>query len=155
MASTVKIQKVNGRSVIGTGSLTYCNTKYHTPYLAVISPVGEMDWQEKVYVGYGKHRETFYCVENLKPGDLIQCAGGSGGNKYPFKGEIVAIDLEAGTLEVNQVDDVWFSNAIAERKKAAPLELSDEEKALVEALKILDPERRRLVVAAAANGNGK
>ena len=153
MASTVQIEKVNGRFVIGTDALTYCNTKYHTPYFAVISPAGEMNWQEKVYVGYGKHRKTYYVVENLQLGDLIQCAGGSGSNKYPFKGRVIAIDLDAGTLEVEKLNDVEFGNLVAERKKSIPPALTNEEKALVEALKALDPERRKLVVAA-ANGNG-
>jgi hypothetical protein len=149
---TVKIQKVNSRSVITTNALVYCNTKYHSPYLAVISPEGEMDWQDKEHVGYGKHREVYYVVENLQPGDLIQAAGGSGGNKYPFNGRVVTIDLEAGNLEVEELSDVEFSNLIAERKKTVPPKLSDEEKALVDALKKLDPERRRLVIAAV---NGK
>jgi hypothetical protein len=151
---TVKTQKVNGRHVITTNALTYCNTKYHRPYLAVISPDGEMIWQDKEYVGYGKHRDTFYVVEDLQPGDLIQAAGGSGNNKYPFKGRVVAIDLEAGTLEVEEIGDVEFSNIIAElkNKKDADEKFTDEEKAIIEALKALSPERRRLVIAA-ANGN--
>jgi hypothetical protein len=113
---TINLSKVNGKKAIGSSDLVYCNIKYHTPYLAVISPAGEMLWQEKLHSGYGKHRETYYNVENLKPGDYIQAAGGSGGNKYPFKGKVV--ELTDTTLIVEEIQDTEFSNIIAERKRS-------------------------------------
>ena len=115
---TINLSKVNGKKAIGSGDLTYCNTKYHAPYLAVISAVGEMNWQEKLYTGYGKHKEAYYSVEALKPGDYIQAAGGSGGNKYPFKGKVA--ELTETTLVVEEIPDAEFSNIIAERKKSVP-----------------------------------
>lgn len=124
--SQVKTEQVNGRQCIGTNALVYCNTKYHRPYLARLDEQGEMDWQDREYVGYGKHSRAYYVVEALQPGDLIQCAGGSGGNKYPFKGRVVA--LTEDTLEVEEIDDKAWSNLLAERKNG------DAEKAkLVEA----------------------
>lgn len=113
----ITLSRVNGRKVIGSSDLVYCNTKYHAPYLAVISPAGEMIWQEKVHSGYGKHRSTYYSVEELEPGDYIQAAGGSGGNTYPFKGRVISItDTE---IEVEKLTDEEFSNIIADRKKSA------------------------------------
>lgn len=111
---TINISKINGKKAIGSDDLVYCNTKYHAPYLAVISEAGEMVWQEKLYSGYGKHRQTYYNVENLKLGDYIQAAGGSGGNKYPFKGKVA--ELTETTLTVEEISDIEFSNIIAEKK---------------------------------------
>ena len=99
------IETVGGRKVIRPNALVHCNEKYHAPYLAVLDDQGEMIWQEKIYIGYGKSRQTFYVVEELQPGDLIQCAGGSGGNKYPFKGRVLTVDLEAGKLEVEEIGE--------------------------------------------------
>ncbi|GEM_PF-2599456 len=111
----VTLTRVNGRKVIGSNDLVYCNTKYHSPYLAVISADGEMIWQEKIYSGYGKRRSTYYSVEKLMPGDHIQAAGGSGGSKYPFKGRVISItDTE---IEVEQLSDEEFSNVLAERQQ--------------------------------------
>lgn len=113
----VTLSRVNGVWVIASDDLVYCNLKYHSPYLAVLTPAGEMDWQEKVSSGYGKHRSVYYSVQKLQAGDYIQAAGGSGGNKYPFKGRVVSLsDTE---LEVEKLTDEDFSNIIAERKKNA------------------------------------
>lgn len=113
----VKLQRVNGKRVIGTSSLVYCNTKYHAPYLAVIDDAGEMVWQDKEYIGYGKNRETYYSVEELNPGDLIKAAGGSGGNKYPFTGWVMEITDEV--LIVEEVSQKDMSNILADRKDKA------------------------------------
>lgn len=146
---TINLSKINGKKAIGSNDLVYCNTKYHTPYLAIISAAGEMDWQEKLYSGYGKHRETYYNVENLKPGDYIQAAGGSGGNKYPFKGKVV--DPITDTLNVEEISDSEFSNIIAERKakaaQSAPPSFSEAELRLIEELKSLPADRLKLVLA--------
>ena len=111
--TTIKLDKVAGKRVIGTSDLVYCNTKYHAPYLAIIEN-GQMNWQEKVYIGYGKHRETYYSVETLKVGDLIKAAGGSGGNKYPFVGRVV--NLSDTELEVESISEKELSNILAQVK---------------------------------------
>ncbi|MGI9951413.1 CRISPR-associated protein Csx16 [Moorellaceae bacterium AZ2] len=147
---TVEIQKVNGRYVIPTNALVYCNTKYHKPYLAVVSPSGEMIWQDKEYVGYGKHRQTYYVVEELKPGDLIQAAGGSGTNKYPFKGRVVSIDLEAGIMEVEELSDIEFGNIIAELKNKERVIVSNNP-AIVEFIRTAAPEFASAPVLAEAS----
>ncbi len=112
--TTINLSNVSGKKAIRSNDLVYCNTKYHAPYLAVISASGETVWQEKLYSGYGKHRDTYYNVENLKPGDYIQAAGGRGGNKYPFKGKVA--ELTETTLTVEETSDIEFSNIIAEKK---------------------------------------
>jgi len=61
-----------------SGRLGIGNTKYHKPYLAVVDEFGEFVWQERVYVGYGKHQQCYYIVEGLNIGDVIQAAGGVG-----------------------------------------------------------------------------
>jgi hypothetical protein len=127
---TINLSKVNGKKAIGSDDLVYCNTKYHAPYLAIISSIGEMNWQEKLYIGYGKYREAYYNVENLKPGDYIQASGGSGGNKYPFKGKVA--ELTETTLVVEEIPDAEFSNIIAERKKSVNTEFSALEKIIPE-----------------------
>lgn len=139
----IKITVVEGRQVIGTGDLVYCNTKYHRPYLAVVRGE-EMDWQEKIYVGYGKRRETYYIVEALQPGDLIQAAGGSGGSKYPFKGKILQIGDDVLILE--EMTDVEFGNA--RKAHAEPAPLTETELELVNRLRNLTLERLSLVLAA-------
>lgn len=111
---TINLSNVNGKKAIRSNDLVYCNTKYHAPYLAVISAAGEMVWQEKLYSGYGKHKDVYYNVETLKPGDYIQAAGGSGGNKYPFKGKVA--ELTETTMTVEEISDVEFSNIIAGKK---------------------------------------
>lgn len=116
MTRTIKLDKVAGKRVIGTSSLVYCNTKYHAPYLAVIDAEGEPIWQEKEHIGYGKHRETYYVVEKLKVGDIIKAAGGSGGNKYPFIGQVV--NLTETELVVEEIGEKELSNILAERKAA-------------------------------------
>lgn len=130
-------------------ALTYCNLKYHAPYLAKVSPQGEMMWQDKEYVGYGKHRDVFYSVANLQVGDIIQVAGGSGGNKYPYKGKVVEKTDEKIVFE--ELSDQEFSNIIAERKatkpvEIKPIELSDAEKVLVESMKALSKDRLEVVI---------
>lgn len=122
MPDSVKIETVNGRPVIKYDSLTYCNLKYHSPYLAVISSAGDMIWQDKEYTGYGKHRVPYYDVSKLKAGDLIQMAGGSGGNKYPYKGRV--IERNAEELTVEKISDQDFSNMVAALKIEAPAPLS-------------------------------
>ncbi|MDD5435355.1 MAG: hypothetical protein PH343_08000 [Nitrospira sp.] len=127
----IKIEKVNGKPVMAHDALKYCNLKYHAPYLAKISPTREMIWQDKEYVGYGKHKEVFYSVANLQVADIIQAAGGSGGNKYPYKGKVVEKTDEKIVFE--ELSDQEFSNIIAERKTSKPaelkpVELSDAEK---------------------------
>lgn len=145
----VKTRTVGGRQVITTSNLVYCNTKYHAPYLAVVR--GEdFDWVDKEFVGYGKYRETYYVVENLQPGDLIQAAGGSGGNKYPFKGRIVSIDDEE--LVVEEMNEVDFSNARI--VKAEPRSLDESELAIVDRLITLSPDRLSLILSAVRNEKG-
>lgn len=90
---TIELETVAWKKVIGASDLVYCNTKYHAPYLAVLKPGQDKpEWQQKVYVGYGKHRQTYYVVEKLKPGDIIKAAGGSGKNEYPYHGRVVSVD---------------------------------------------------------------
>jgi len=151
MSKEVQMTKVNGRWCIGTSALIYCNTKYHAPYLGVIGPDGNLLWQDKEYVGYGKHRETYYVVEGLKAGDLIQAAGGSGTNKYPFHGRVISVDLETGVMEVEDIPDKEWGNVLAElkRQSTAEFNLSKEEMDLVDALRALPEDRRRLVIAEA------
>jgi len=115
MLTAVETDKVSGFQVIRYDALVYCNLKAHAPYLARITDTGEFDWQQKVFLGYGKRRETFYVVENLEPGDLVQCAGGSGGNTYPFKGRVIS--LTETTFTVDEIDPKTWSNLIARRKK--------------------------------------
>lgn len=144
MQITTKI--VEGTQVIGTSDLKYCNTKYHPPYLTVVR--GEdMDWQDKVYVGYGKHRQTFYDVSKLQPGDLIKAAAGSGGNKYPFTGRVVAIADDE--IEVEEMSLIDFGNAA---KAYAPTQLTEDELVIVSQLKTLSPDRLSLILAAVRNG---
>jgi hypothetical protein len=114
--TTIKLDKVSGKKVISTGDLVYCNTKYHAPYLAVIDDNGNPIWQEKVYIGYGKHRETYYSVEGLQAGDIIKAAGGSGGNKYPYVGRVVSVSDTH--LEVEPISEKEMSNILAERSAA-------------------------------------
>jgi hypothetical protein len=144
---TINLSKVNGKKAIGSGDLTYCNTKYHAPYLAVISVAGDMTWQEKLYTGYGKHRDAYYSVEALKSGDYIQASGGSGGN--PFKGKVA--ELTETTLIVEEIQDAEFSNIIAERKKktleAIVPTFSEDEQRLIASLKVLPSDRLKLVLA--------
>jgi hypothetical protein len=146
----VSIQRVNGTPVIAHGALKYCNLKYHKPYLAAISEHGDMLWQDKEYVGYGKHKEVFYSVGNLIAGDIVQAAGGSGGNKYPFKGRVV--DKTDDTIVFEELSDQEFSNILAERKASKPAEvkaaepLSESEKALVEVLKGISKDRLQIVL---------
>lgn len=137
----VNTEQVNGRQCIGVGKLVYCNTKYHKPYLARLDEAGEMDWQVREYVGYGKHRHTYYVVEALQPGDLIQCAGGSGGNKYPFKGRVISLD--EATLEVEDLSDKTWSNLVAERKNGNGNEAKRKEvvKALDRAVELIGYEQ--------------
>lgn len=134
MTERVNFIEANGRKVITTGDLVYCNTKWHKPYLAVVGPDGEFVWQDKEYSGYRKHRETYYVVEALRVGDLIQAAGGSGSNKYPFKGRVVEID-DLGMV-VEKMTDREFGNAVAALKNGNPqskLESLLAEKAKLEA----------------------
>lgn len=145
----INIEKVNGKPVIAHDALTYCNLKYHAPYLAKVSPQGEMVWQDKEYVGYGKHRDVFYSVANLQVGDIIQVAGGSGGNKYPYKGKVSEKTDEKIVFE--ELNDQEFSNILAERKatkpaEIKPVELSDTEKALVASLKALSKDRLEVIL---------
>ncbi|MBW1947565.1 MAG: hypothetical protein JRI33_06455 [Deltaproteobacteria bacterium] len=140
---TVKIGKTNGRPTIGCQSLVYCNTRYHRPYLAIVRGK-EMDWQPIEYVGYGKKADPHYVVENIQPGDLIQVAGGSGGNKYPFKGRVVSIT--ENELMVKKLSDAEFGNARANYTAA---ELNEDELRLVKELKELKPERLSLILAMA------
>lgn len=147
--SEIKIEKVNGKPVMAHNALRYCNIKYHSPYLAKISPQGEMVWQDKEYVGYGKHKEVFYSVANLQVGNVIQVAGGSGGNKYPYKGIVVEKTDEKIVFE--EMSDQEFSNMIAERKatkpvEIKPIELSDVEKSLVTSMKALSKDRLEVVM---------
>jgi hypothetical protein len=122
MEKLIKFQKINGRWAIDTNALCYCNTKYHAPYLARLTDAGEMEWQEKTYLGYGKHRRTYYIIENLRPGDYIQAAGGSGKNKYPAKCQVVDIsfDGETPSMVIKYISDQEWGNLVAERKKNAP-----------------------------------
>jgi hypothetical protein len=113
---TVDTTTVQAKQCIGTSALVYCNTKYHKPYLARIAADGEMDWQERVYTGYGKHSQAYYVVEKLQPGDFIQCAGGSGDNKYPFKGKVISVGDDY--IEIEELADKAFSNIVAERKNS-------------------------------------
>lgn len=145
----IKIEKANGKPVMAHNALTYCNLKYHAPYFAKISSQGEMVWQDKEYVGYGKHKEVFYSVANLQVGDIIQVAGGSGGNKYPYKGKVVEKTDEKIVFE--ELTDQEFSNIVAERKvtkpvQVKPTELSDAEKALVASFKALSKDRLEIVL---------
>lgn len=117
----VKTQKVNGKRCVAVNSFGYINTKVHKPYLAVMNAVGDPVWQDREYIGYGKHSEVFYCVEKLKPGDLIKAAGGSGGNKYPFVGIVKEVQEDA--LMVESMDYQEFGNIIAERKAAPERQL--------------------------------
>lgn len=147
--SEIKIEKVNGKPVMAHDALTYCNLKYHAPYLAKVSPLGEMMWQDKEYVGYGKHRDVFYSVANLQVGDIIQVAGGSGGNKYPYKGKVAEKTDEKIVFE--ELSDQEFSNILAERKSTKPaeikpIELSDTEKILIASLKALSKDRLEVVM---------
>lgn len=147
--SEVKIEKVNGKPVMAHDALTYCNLKYHAPYFAKVSTQGEMMWQDKEYVGYGKHKDVFYSVANLHVGDIVQAAGGSGGNKYPYKGKVVEKTDEKLVFE--QLSDQEFSNIIAERKAQKPVEvksveLSEAEKTLIASLKALSKERMQVVL---------
>lgn len=147
--SEIKIEKVNGKPVMAHDALTYCNLKYHAPYLAKVSPQGEMMWQDKEYVGYGKSRDVFYSVANLQVGDIIQVAGGSGGNKYPYKGKVVEKTDEKIVFE--KLSDQDFSNIIAERKatkpaEVKPTELSDAEKVLIASMKALSKDRLEVVL---------
>ncbi len=147
--SEIKIEKVNGKPVMAHNVLKYCNLKYHAPYLAKVSPQGEMVWQDKEYVGYGKNKSVFYSVANLQIGDIIQVAGGSGGNKYPYKGKVVEKTDEKIVFE--ELTDQEFSNIIAERKAYKPIEikpigLSDAEKALIASLKSLSKDRLEVVL---------
>jgi hypothetical protein len=108
------VEKINGKKCIKIGAFTYVNTKYHKPYLAVLSPDGEHIFQDREYVGYGKGAEVYYSVENLKVGDYLKTAGGSGNNKYPFTGRVVEIsDTEIKVEEVGYID---FNNIVADRK---------------------------------------
>lgn len=112
----IKTRTINGTQVISTSDLKYCNTKYHAPYLAIVQG-NEMDWQRKIYVGYGKRQEIYYDVSNLKAGDLIKAAAGSGGNKYPFTGRIISRnETEINVLEMSEID---FSNARIETNTTA------------------------------------
>jgi len=111
----VKTTIVNGKRCIKVNAFTYINTKYHKPYLAVLSPDGEPIWQEKEYVGYGKNAEVYYSVENLRKMDVIKAAGGSGGNKYPFTG--IVIDIDDNSITVDSIDYKDFNNMVAKRKK--------------------------------------
>ncbi len=145
----ISIEKVNGKPVIAHDALTYCNLKYHSPYLAKVSSQGEMVWQDKEYVGYGKHKEVLYSVANLQFGDIIQVAGGSGGNKYPFKGKVSEKTDEKIAFE--ELTDQEFSNILADRKAAKPveiksIELSDVEKTIVASLKALSKDRLEVVL---------
>lgn len=136
----ITLQKVGGRRVIGTSDLAYCNTRYHSPYLARLDPAGELEWQDKEYLGYGKRREPYYVVEALRPGDLIQAAGGSGGNKYPFRGRVVSIDDR--TLTVEPIDSRTWSNLVAERK-AQPAAIDVDFEPILALARGLSAEQRR------------
>lgn len=118
----VEFEKVNGRWCIDVCALCYCNTKYHAPYLARLTKTGEMEWQDKEHLGYGKHRQTYYVVENLRPGDYIQAAGGSGKNKYPAKCRVtdITFDGDAPGMTIEYISDQRWSNLVAERRKNAP-----------------------------------
>jgi len=100
-----------------------------------------MDWQPIIRVGYGKSAEPYYVVENLQPSDLIQVAGGSGTNKYPFKGQVVSISETE--LKVKSLSDIEFSNA---RAATTAAELNEDELRLVEKLRELKPERLSLIL---------
>lgn len=113
----VRILKASGKRVIGVEALTQCNTKYQRPYLAVLGPDGEMVWQEVVRLRYGKYVNVYYVVENLRPGDYIQCAGGNSVNKYPFRGRVVEVSAEK--LVVEEIGLREWSNLVAERQQAA------------------------------------
>lgn len=110
-----EILKINGLRCIKVNSFNYINTRYQKPYLAVISSDGEYIWQDKQYVGYGKSAEVYYSVENLKPGDLIKVAGGSGSNRYPFVGFVKEIDDQS--IKVEPLEYQEFGNILAERQK--------------------------------------
>jgi hypothetical protein len=88
--------------------------------LGKLDQYGDFDWQDREYLGYGKHCEVYYVVENLEAGDYIQCAGGSGGHKYPFKGEV--IERTATTLTVRQMDNREWSNVKSRLKKSRPVQ---------------------------------
>ena len=123
----IAIQEVNGRLCVSTGAFGYCNTKYHKPYLAVVDDLGRFTWQPREYVGYGKNRVCYYVVENLKAGDVIQAAGGSGSNKYPHKGTIVSVDLDGMTLEFEKLSDKEFGNIVKRYQRQS----ADEKEELV------------------------
>jgi len=120
MSTIIKTEQVQNRQVIGTSDLVYCNTKYHTPYLAKLDSQAEMDWQDKIYVGFGKNREAYYSVDKLQAGDIISAAGGSGGNKYPYRGRVVA--LNADSIEVESLSEKEYGNIIAERRAKPVIE---------------------------------
>lgn len=111
MSERIDFDTVKGQKVIGTGALGYCNTKYHRPYLAVVRAGEEMDWQEKLYEGYGKHQSVYYSVADLLAGDLIKAAGGSGGNKYPHKARV--LEIFDDHMIVETLSDKAFGNAVA------------------------------------------
>lgn len=116
-----KIERINGKKCIKINAFIYVNTKYHKPYLAVLSPDGEYIFQDREYVGYGKGAEVYYCVENLKVGDYIKMAGGSGNNKYPFTGKVIEVDDT--TLKVEELDYIGFNNIVADRKNDTSAQL--------------------------------
>lgn len=103
------LEKIGGEWCLKYNEVIYCNDRYHKPYLAKVEG-GEFEWQDKKYTGYGKNRIAYYSVSELAVGDYIQMAGGSGGNKYPWKGQVTEIDREIGTITLYQMSDEEFSN---------------------------------------------